>query len=43
MSAVAEGSEYEFDTGKHKFGVEANRNVGYGMWQYAVLYVFTTA
>jgi phage major head subunit gpT-like protein len=35
MKAIAEGSEHEFKTNKHLYGVETNRNVGYGYWQYA--------
>lgn len=35
IGAVAEGSEYEFDENKHKYGIKAIRNVGYGYWQYA--------
>lgn len=33
MSAIAEGSELEFNESKHRYGVDAWRNVGYGMWQ----------
>jgi phage major head subunit gpT-like protein len=33
VSAKAEGSEYEFDTDKHQYGIKAIRNVGYGYWQ----------
>lgn len=35
MSAIAEGSELEFMNRVHNYGIEAIRNVGYGMWQYA--------
>lgn len=35
ISAKAEGSEYEFDNRAHQYGIEAIRNVGYGMWQQA--------
>lgn len=37
ISAKAEGSEYEHDNDRHQYGVKATRNVGYGMWQQAVL------
>ncbi|OAO02709.1 Mu-like prophage major head subunit gpT family protein [Roseovarius indicus] len=37
VSAVAEGSELEFNERKHHYGVEALRNVGYGYWQHACL------
>lgn len=40
MSAVAEGSELEFDEDMHRYGVKAIRNVGYGYWQHAVLTTF---
>ena len=33
MTAIAEGSEEEFKNKRHLYGVEAWRNVGYGMWQ----------
>jgi phage major head subunit gpT-like protein len=36
ISAVAEGSELEFNEDKHHYGVKAIRNVGYGMWQRAI-------
>ena len=32
---LGEGSDYAFDNNAYKFGVQASRNVGYGMWQYA--------
>ena len=35
MKAIGAGSEHEFKTGKHLYGVEATRNVAYGYWQYA--------
>jgi phage major head subunit gpT-like protein len=35
LQAIAEGSELEFNTGKHRYGVYASRNVGYGYWQQA--------
>jgi len=35
MSAKAEGSEFEFDTDKHQYGIKASRNVAYGYWQKA--------
>lgn len=41
VSAVAEGSELEFNENKHRYGVKAIRNVGYGYWQHACVYTFT--
>jgi phage major head subunit gpT-like protein len=41
VSAVAEGSELEFNEDKHHYGVKALRNVGYGLWQRACLATFT--
>lgn len=41
VSAVAEGSELEFNENKHHYGVKAIRNVGYGYWQHACVYTFT--
>jgi len=41
VSAVAEGSELEFNENKHHYGIKAIRNVGYGYWQHACRYVFT--
>lgn len=35
MTAIAEGSELEFEERVHHYGVYASRNVGYGMWQQA--------
>jgi len=35
MTALAEGSEYEFHNSAHLFSAEACRNAGYGFWQYA--------
>lgn len=40
MKAVAEGSELEFNENKHRYGVDAWRNAGYGYWQRAVLTTF---
>lgn len=37
VTAVAEGSELEFNEEKHHYGVKAIRNVGYGYWQHALL------
>lgn len=37
VSAIAEGSELEFDQDEHRYGVKALRNVGYGYWQHACL------
>ena len=41
MSAKAEGSEYEFDTDRHQYGISATRNVGYGFWQEACQVIMT--
>lgn len=41
MAAVAEGSELEFSTGEHHYGVETSRGAGYGMWQKACLATMT--
>jgi phage major head subunit gpT-like protein len=41
MSAIAEGSELEFNDDVHHYGVKAIRNVGYGYWQKACLMTFT--
>lgn len=41
VSAVAEGSELEFNENKHRYGVKAIRNVGYGYWQHACLTTLT--
>jgi phage major head subunit gpT-like protein len=41
VSAIAEGSELEFNENKHHYGIKAIRNVGYGYWQYGCLYTFT--
>ncbi len=40
VSAIAEGSELEFNENKHRYGVKAIRNVGYGYWQHACLTTF---
>lgn len=40
VSAIAEGSELEFNEDKHNYGVKAMRNVGYGYWQRACLLTF---
>lgn len=37
VKAIAEGSELEFNENKHRYGVDASRNVGYGYWQHACL------
>lgn len=37
LDAVAEGSEHEFKHAEWLFGVDAERNVGYGYWQHANL------
>ena len=41
MKAQAEGSQIEFDDDQWKFGVDANRNVGFGLWQQACLATMT--
>jgi len=41
VSAVAEGSELEFNDDKHHYGIKAIRNVGYGLWQRSCLTTFT--
>ena len=33
MSAIAEGSELEFNENVHHYGIKAIRNAGYGFWQ----------
>ena len=35
ISALAEGSDEEFNNNRHLYGVKAVRNVGYGYWQQA--------
>lgn len=37
ISAIAEGTEEEFKNNRHLYGVKAIRNVGYGLWQQAML------
>lgn len=37
----AEGSPEEFDNDRHLYGIDTWRNVGFGMWQHAVLQTFT--
>ena len=41
LKSIAEGSELEFNENKHHYGVDANRNVGYGYWQKACLVTMT--
>ena len=41
MSAIAEGSELEFEKKMHRYGVSASRGVGFGFWQQGVLTTFT--
>lgn len=41
VDAVAEGSELEFNENKHRYGVKASRNAGYGYWQHACLVTLT--
>ncbi len=37
VTAIAEGSEEEFNNNRHLYGVSVSRNAGYGMWQQACL------
>ena len=37
VSAIAEGSELEFNHKMHQYGIDTWRNVGYGFWQDACL------
>jgi phage major head subunit gpT-like protein len=37
LKVIANGSEEEFKEGRHLYGVECYRNVGYGYWQKACL------
>lgn len=37
LLAKAEGSEFEFENDSWQFGIDASRNVGFGMWQRACL------
>jgi len=37
IAAIAEGSELEFQQNEHHYGVKAIRNVGYGLWQHAIV------
>lgn len=41
ISAKAEGSDYEFDTNLHQYGVDVNRAVGPGRWQNIVKVTLT--
>ena len=41
IEAIAEGSELEFNEHKHRYGVWASRNVGYGFWQQACIVTMT--
>lgn len=41
ISAIAEGTEEEFQNDRHLYGIKAMRNVGYGYWQKACLVTFT--
>lgn len=41
VAAKAEGSEFEFDNDAHQYGLDAWRNVGYGMWQMSTLVTLT--
>jgi phage major head subunit gpT-like protein len=37
LNVIGSGSEEEFKEGRHLYGVDCNRNVGYGYWQKACL------
>jgi len=37
VAVIGEGSEEEFKFGRHLYGIETNRNVGYGYWQQGTL------
>jgi phage major head subunit gpT-like protein len=37
VSAIAEGSELEFNERVHRYGLYASGNVGYGYWQQSCL------
>lgn len=37
LSSKAEGSDYEHDNDRHQYGIDYWGNVGYGLWQRAVL------
>lgn len=41
VSAIAEGSELEFNEKKHRYGVDWAGNVDFGFWQHACLHTFT--
>lgn len=41
VSAIAEGSELEFNEDVHHYGIKAMRNVAYGYWQHALLTTFS--
>jgi phage major head subunit gpT-like protein len=41
VSAIAEGSELEFEENVHHYGIKAVRNVGYGFWQMASYSTFS--
>ena len=41
VSAIAEGSEEEFKNNRHLYGIKRIGNVGYGLWQGAVLTTLT--
>ena len=41
VSAIAEGSELEFEDDVHHYGIKALRNVGYGYWQMATHSTFS--
>jgi phage major head subunit gpT-like protein len=35
LKAKGEGSDFEFDTDAHQYGIDTHRNVGYGRWEKA--------
>ena len=41
VTRLAEGSDEEFKNKRHLYGIDTWRNVGFGMWQHAVLQTFT--
>lgn len=41
IKAKAEGSDFEYDTKQHSYGIDTSRNVGYGRWQNACLVTLT--
>ena len=41
VTRLAEGSDEEFKNKRHLYGIDTWRNVGFGMWQHAILQTFT--